>query len=108
MTTPHPTAAFVAARAGAMAIKTEHEVIGVIENMAFFESKVTGEKEYVFGKGGGDKLAEELRTEVLGRLPLQQPDWNEDDFAPSIYAEEHRLGKIYTEIANKIIHTITN
>ena len=42
--------------------------------MAFFESKVTGEKEYVFGKGGGDKLAEELRTEVLGRLPLQQPD----------------------------------
>ena len=52
-------------------------------------------------------MAEELRTEVLGRLPLQQPDWNEDDFAPSIYAEEHRLGKIYTEIANKIIHTIT-
>ncbi|KMY48249.1 P-loop NTPase [Peribacillus loiseleuriae] len=108
VTTPHPTAAFVAARAGAMAIKTEHEVIGVIENMAFFESKVTGEKEYVFGKGGGDKLAEELRTEVLGRLPLQQPDWNEEDFAPSVYAEEHRLGKIYEEIANKIIHTITN
>ena len=108
VTTPHPTAAFVAARAGAMAIKTEHEVIGVIENMAFFESKVTGEKEYVFGKGGGDKLAEELRTEVLGRLPLQQPDWNEEDFAPSIYAEEHRLGKIYTEIANKIINKIAN
>ncbi|MFJ5625118.1 P-loop NTPase [Peribacillus loiseleuriae] len=108
VTTPHPTAAFVAARAGAMAIKTEHEVIGVIENMAFFESKVTGEKEYVFGKGGGDKLAEELRTEVLGRLPLQQPDWNEEDFAPSVYAKEHRLGKIYEEIANKIIHTITN
>ncbi|MFJ7978546.1 P-loop NTPase [Peribacillus sp. JNUCC 23] len=108
VTTPHPTAAFVAARAGAMAIKTEHEVIGVIENMAFFESKVTGEKEYVFGKGGGDKLAEELRTEVLGRLPLQQPDWNEEDFAPSVYAAEHRLGKIYTEIANKIIHTSAN
>ncbi|WP_028390427.1 P-loop NTPase [Bacillus cihuensis] len=108
VTTPHPTAAFVAARAGAMAIKTEHEVIGVVENMAFFESEITGEKEYVFGKGGGDKLAEELRTEVLGRLPLQQPDWNEDDFAPSIYAEDHRLGKIYTEIANKIIHKIDN
>ena len=108
VTTPHPTAAFVAARAGAMAIKTEHEVIGVIENMAFFESKVTGEKEYVFGKGGGDKLAEELRTEVLGRLPLQQPDWNEEDFAPSVYAKEHRLSKIYTEIANKIIHTNAN
>ncbi|CAH0347549.1 Mrp/NBP35 family ATP-binding protein [Bacillus sp. CECT 9360] len=103
VTTPHPTAAFVAARAGAMAIKTEHEVIGVIENMAYFESKTTGEKEYVFGKGGGEKLAEELRTEILGQLPLEQPDWNDEDFAPSIYAEDHRLGRIYTEIAQKTI-----
>lgn len=66
VTTPHPTAPLLRRRAGAMAIKTEHEVIGVIENMSFFESKTTGEKEYVFGKGGGAKLADELRTEVLG------------------------------------------
>ncbi|WP_042353564.1 Mrp/NBP35 family ATP-binding protein [Bacillus rubiinfantis] len=103
VTTPHPTAAFVAARAGAMALRTEHEILGVIENMAYFESKITGEKEYVFGRGGGDKLAEELQTEVLGRLPLDQPDWNEEDFAPSVYQEDHRLGKIYSEIAEKVI-----
>ena len=103
VTTPHPTAAFVAARAGAMAIKTEHEVIGVIENMSFFESKVTGEKEYVFGKGGGEKLAEELHTEVLGQLPLQQPDWNEEDFAPSIYAADHRIGKILRKLLRKLL-----
>ncbi|CRK85318.1 Mrp/NBP35 family ATP-binding protein [Neobacillus massiliamazoniensis] len=102
VTTPHPTAAFVAARAGAMALRTEHEVLGIIENMAYFESKLTGEKEYVFGRGGGEKLAEELNTEILGRLPLAQPDWNEDDFAPSIYQEDHKLGKIYLEIAEKV------
>ncbi|PFP29063.1 chromosome partitioning protein ParA [Bacillus sp. AFS073361] len=102
VTTPHPTAAFVAARAGAMALKTDHEVLGVIENMAYFESKLTGEKEYVFGQGGGDKLAEELNTEVLGRLPLNQPDWNDEDFAPSIYQEDHQTGKIYLEIAEKV------
>ncbi|MBO0961504.1 Mrp/NBP35 family ATP-binding protein [Neobacillus sp. MM2021_6] len=102
VTTPHPTAAFVAARAGAMALRTEHEVLGVIENMAYFESKLTGEKEYVFGRGGGDKLAEELNTEVLGRLPLNQPDWNDEDFAPSVYQEDHQIGKIYLEIAEKV------
>ncbi|WP_110113922.1 Mrp/NBP35 family ATP-binding protein [Bacillus sp. CGMCC 1.16541] len=102
VTTPHPTAAFVAARAGAMAIKTDHEVIGVVENMAYFESKLTGEKEYVFGKGGGEKLAEELQTEILGKLPLRQPDWNDDDFAPAIYDQNHQLGKIYLEIGEKI------
>ncbi|WML29376.1 P-loop NTPase [Neobacillus sp. OS1-32] len=108
VTTPHPTAAFVAARAGAMALRTEHEILGVIENMAYFESKLTGEKEYVFGRGGGDKLAEELNTDVLGQLPLDQPDWNDDDFAPSIYQEDHRLGKIYTEIAEKVIDRLDN
>ncbi|WNS77504.1 Mrp/NBP35 family ATP-binding protein [Bacillus sp. DTU_2020_1000418_1_SI_GHA_SEK_038] len=106
VTTPHPTAAFVAARAGAMAIRTEHEILGVIENMSYFESKVTGEKEYVFGKGGGEKLAEELSTSLLGKLPLEQPNWNEEDFAPSIYDEEHKLGKIYSDIAQKIVQTL--
>ncbi len=103
VTTPHPTAAFVAARAGAMALRTEHEILGIIENMAYFESKLTGEKEYVFGRGGGEKLAEELNTDILGRLPLAQPDWNDNDFAPSIYQEDHTLGKIYLEIAEKVV-----
>ena len=103
VTTPHPTAAFVAARAGAMALQTDHELLGVIENMSWFESKVTGEREYVFGKGGGTRLAEELRTDLIGQIPLGQPDWNEEDFAPSVYAEDHPIGKIYTEIATNIL-----
>lgn len=102
VTTPHPTAAFVAARAGQMALQTEHEILGVIENMAYFESRVTGQKEYVFGRGGGDKLAEVLKTEVLGRLPLQQPYEEEDVFAPGVYQEDHPTGKIFLSIANKI------
>ncbi|KAE9717633.1 P-loop NTPase, partial [Escherichia coli] len=36
VTTPHPTAAFVAARAGAMALQTDHEVLGVVENMSYY------------------------------------------------------------------------
>ncbi|WP_028400890.1 P-loop NTPase [Ectobacillus panaciterrae] len=103
VTTPHPTASFVAARAGAMALRTEHEIIGVVENMSYFESKLTGEKEYVFGQGGGQKLAEELQTKLLGHIPLQQPDWNKEDFAPSVYEEEHQIGKIYNHIAGQII-----
>lgn len=107
VTTPHPTAAFVAARAGAMALKTDHEILGVVENMSYFESKLTGEREFVFGQGGGEKLADELQTKVLGKLPLGQPDWNEDDFAPSVYHEDHKLGQIYKEIAGTIIESLS-
>ena len=106
VSTPHPTAAFVAARAGAMALQTDHEVVGVVENMAYFESAKTGEKEYVFGRGGGEKLAEELRVPLLGKIPLQQPDWNDDDFAPSVYAEDHPIGKIYQEIGKQVLGII--
>ena len=106
VTTPHATAAFVAARAGAMALKTDHEILGIIENMSYFESKLTGEKEYVFGQGGGEKLADELQTQLLGKLPLAQPDWNEEDFAPSVYQADHKLGILYGEIAQNIIQLI--
>lgn len=106
VTTPHPTASIVAARAGVMALKTNHEIIGVVENMSYFESKKTGEKEYVFGKGGGERLAKELQTTLLGQLPLQQPDWDEEDFAPSIYDKDHPTGKIYTSIAKQVVEKI--
>lgn len=106
VTTPHPTASVVAARAGVMALKTNHEVIGVVENMSYFESQKTGEKEYVFGKGGGERLAKELQTTLLGQLPLKQPDWDEEDFAPSIYDKDHPTGKIYTDIAKQVVEKI--
>ncbi|UPM54511.1 Mrp/NBP35 family ATP-binding protein [Gottfriedia acidiceleris] len=106
VTTPHPTASIVAARAGVMALKTNHEIIGVVENMSYYESKKTSEKEYVFGKGGGERLAKELQTTLLGQLPLQQPDWDEEDFAPSIYDKDHPTGKIYTSIAEQVVEKI--
>ncbi|QOY37569.1 P-loop NTPase [Anaerobacillus isosaccharinicus] len=106
VTTPHPTAAFVAARAGVMAIKTDHEILGVVENMAYFKSQLTGEKEFVFGQGGGERLAKELQTEILAQIPLGQPEIDEKDFAPSIYATEHPIGQLYMKMAQKVINKI--
>ncbi|GGF34939.1 iron-sulfur cluster carrier protein [Halobacillus andaensis] len=108
VTTPHPTAAFVAARAGQMAIKMEHDILGVVENMAYFESKETGNKEFVFGRGGGVKLADELKTDVLGHIPLQQPYEDEDVFAPSVYQEDHPTGVVYRNMAAKIVDKLSN
>ncbi len=102
ITTPHPTAAFVAARAGQMAINTDHGIIGVVENMAYFESKVTGEREYVFGQGGGEKLAEELDTTLIAQLPLAQP-YKEEGSHASIYQENHPLSDAYQAIASYVI-----
>lgn len=107
VTTPHATAAFVAARAGAMALKTEHEIVGVIENMSYFESLKTGEIAHVFGRGGGEKLSKELETEMLGQIPLEQPDEHDDDvFAPSVYGSDDRIGKIYNELTKRLLEKL--
>ncbi|MCG7386682.1 Mrp/NBP35 family ATP-binding protein [Paenibacillus sp. ACRRY] len=104
VTTPHATAAFVAARAGAMAIQTEHELLGVVENMAYYECGKCGEKDYVFGRGGGGRLAESLHTELLAQIPLGSPDNHpsEPDFSPSVYKADTRIGAIYDEVAQTI------
>ncbi|RXT05329.1 Mrp/NBP35 family ATP-binding protein [Ammoniphilus sp. CFH 90114] len=104
VTTPHATASFVAARAGSMAIKTGHEILGVVENMSYFECGTCGSKEAIFGKGGGEKLAQELKTELLAQIPLGQPDvdLNDPQAAPSVYPEDSKIGSIYMEMARKI------
>jgi len=105
VTTPHATAAFVAARAGAMAVKTNHEVLGVVENMSWFESEGSGKREYVFGRGGGAKLAETLHTELLAQFPLGAPDNHpaEPDFSPSVYKADTPVGQEYGRLAARII-----
>ncbi|MBB6675091.1 P-loop NTPase [Cohnella nanjingensis] len=105
VTTPHATAAFVAARAGSMAIKTNHEIIGVVENMAYYECGSCGKRDYVFGRGGGGKLAETLHTDLLAQFPLGTPDNHpsEPDFSPSVYKADTAMGREYGALADQVI-----
>ena len=63
VTTPQPTAQRVARRAALMAAEVDQEVIGVVENMAWFTGD-DGKRYELFGAGGGQALADEL-----GRRP---------------------------------------
>jgi ATP-binding protein involved in chromosome partitioning len=105
VTTPHATAAFVAARAGAMAVHTNHEIIGVVENMAYYSCGQCGHKDYVFGRGGGAKLADELHTQLLAQIPLGAPDNHpaEPDYSPSVYKADSEAGGMYLEVADAVI-----
>lgn len=105
VTTPHATAAFVAARAGAMAIHTNHEILGVVENMSYYACGKCGNKDYVFGRGGGAKLAEELHTSLLAQIPLGVPDNHvaEPDYSPSVYKADTETGQIYKDVAEQVI-----
>jgi ATP-binding protein involved in chromosome partitioning len=70
ITTPQPAAHNVAGRVAKMAEKTKLRVMGVVENMAYYQLP-DGSKDYIFGKGGGQALAEKLGVPLLGRVPIE-------------------------------------
>jgi ATP-binding protein involved in chromosome partitioning len=69
VTTPQPAAQRVAQRAGFMAHKVNLKVRGVIENMSWFTGD-DGQRYEIFGRGGGQQLAEALEVPLLGQVPL--------------------------------------
>jgi ATP-binding protein involved in chromosome partitioning len=69
VTTPQPAAQRVAVRAAAMAEKVDLQVIGVVENMSWFTGD-DGTRYDLFGSGGGQELADELKVPLLARIPL--------------------------------------
>jgi ATP-binding protein involved in chromosome partitioning len=70
VTTPQDAARKVAERAGKMAERTNLRPIGVVENMSWFECPHCGERESVFGDGGGQEAADTLGVPLLARVPL--------------------------------------
>ncbi|MGH8911399.1 MAG: Mrp/NBP35 family ATP-binding protein [Acidimicrobiia bacterium] len=69
VTTPQPTAQRVARRAALMAAQVDQEVIGIVENMAWFTGD-DGKRYELFGAGGGAALAEELGVPLMAQIPL--------------------------------------
>jgi ATP-binding protein involved in chromosome partitioning len=69
VTTPQPAATQVAKKGGLMFQKVNVPVLGVAENMSWFED-VTGERQCLFGEGGGQRTADALGTRLLGQVPL--------------------------------------
>lgn len=68
VTTPQDVARIDAERALDMFKRVQVGILGVLENMSYFEQG--GQKTYIFGQGGGRKMAEAYKTTFLGEVPL--------------------------------------
>ena len=70
VTTPQPMAVNVAEKAIIMFQQLKTPLLGVVENMSYFESRTTGEREYIFGSGGAQRIADRWDIPLLGKIPL--------------------------------------
>jgi ATP-binding protein involved in chromosome partitioning len=69
VTTPQDVALLDARRGVEMFRKLEVPVLGVVENMAWFELP-DGTRAYPFGQGGGQRMADEFGVDLLGQIAL--------------------------------------
>jgi ATP-binding protein involved in chromosome partitioning len=105
VTTPQIVAINVAGRIGRMAEKLNAGLLGIIENMSYYQCPECGHRENIFGQGGGRKLAKELKTEFLGELPLVSAvRVGGDEGKPIIDLDpDLEIIQLYRQIVDKII-----
>ena len=69
VTTPQEVALIDARKAATMFAKVNVPILGIIENMSWFEC-AHGDKYHLFGKDGGRREAERLQVPLLAQIPI--------------------------------------
>jgi ATP-binding protein involved in chromosome partitioning len=103
VTTPQPAAEQVARLSAAMAAKVHMEVKGVIENMSWFTGD-DGTRYELFGRGGGQSLADELGVPLLAQIPLLPPVREGSDEGKPVVAvdPDSEAGRTFTRLAERV------
>jgi ATP-binding protein involved in chromosome partitioning len=70
VTTPQEVSVGDALRGAKMFQRVNVPVLGIVENMSWFECPHCGKPSALFGSGGGERLAKELGLPLLGQVPL--------------------------------------
>lgn len=70
VTTPQEVALLDVRKAINLFEQVKVPLIGIVENMSYYYHAATDQKLYLFGNGGGEKLAEETGAPFLGEIPI--------------------------------------
>jgi ATP-binding protein involved in chromosome partitioning len=104
VSTPQEIALIDARRAAAMFQKTGTEILGVVENMAWFADPATGARIPIFGEGGAADEAARLGVPLLGQVPIEVALREACDAGRPLVATapESASAKAFLEIARRL------
>ncbi len=109
VTTPQNVALADAEKGVSMFNKVNIPVLGIVENMSYFQCSSCGAVEHIFGTDGAKAMAASHQTELLGQIPLEkQHRENADNGRPTVMGD-NAMAAIYRQVAralSKRLYTI--
>lgn len=83
-------------------------LLGVVENMSYFTpAELPENKYYIFGSGGGKRLAEQFHAPFLGEIPLVKSiSESGDQGKPVILQDNDVMGLAFMDIAEKVAQQV--
>ena len=103
VTTPQTVSLSDSRRAVGMYKKLDIPTLGVIENMSHYVCPSCHHESDIFGKGGGEKMADELGVPFLGRIPIYEPiRVCSDEGTPLVISDpDSEVSKAFMHIAER-------
>ena len=110
VTTPQDIALLDARKGLKMFEKVGIPILGIVENMSTHICSSCGHEEHIFGAGGGQKMCDDYKVDLLGSLPLDISIRElTDSGKPTVISQpDSKISSIYKEIARKAAIKIAN
>jgi len=108
VTTPQEIALLDVRKAMSLFDQVKVPLIGVVENMSYYQANDQTEKVYLFGKGGGERLAQERGIPFLGQIPLDSLVCQCGDKGESLFALDPKNQKTITQSFQKVAEHMVN
>jgi len=104
VTTPQEISLMDSHRATNMARKMEVPHIGIVENMSGLICPSCGEEIPLFGSGGGERQAQELGVDFLGKIPIEiEVRRGGDEGRPIVLHSEHApVSQAFFQLASRL------
>ena len=111
VTTPQEVAVMDVRKAMHLFEQVKVPIIGIVENMSYYYHKKTDEMVYLFGKGGGGRLARASGVPFLGSIPIDPQLCQSGDSGDSIFATEnpeaHSIASVFMKVAAQLSDSLT-
>ena len=103
VTTPQDVALADAQKAISMFRQVNIPLLGLVENMSFYQCSHCGAADDIFGSDGGVELAARYQVPVLGQLPLQKQIREHADAGVPVVLKQQPVAQIYRTISRQMI-----